>query len=129
MLAAVESALMRARLPYIALAVAVYALSVPLAALRWSVILRGLNQHLSINRLILANLAASFMNNVTPGARIAGEACRVVALVRAGVSAVRSTASVACERLSEVPAIGVLTIVGLVALGRPGARLRVVSLP
>src|SRR5207244_1588261 len=30
---------------------------------------------------------------------------------------------------SEVPAIGVLTIVGLVALGRPGTRLRVVSLP
>ena len=127
MIAAFETALARARLPYVALALLVYAMSVPLAALRWRQILRGLNQRLPLGRLILANLAASFVNNVTPAARVSGEACRVVALVRTGLSTVASTASVAYERLSEAPAVGVLAIVTFLALGRTATLERIHS--
>jgi len=127
MIAAFETALAHARLQYVGLALLVYAISVPLAALRWRQVLRGLNQRLPLRRLILANLAASFVNNVTPAARVSGEACRVVALVRAGLSTVASTASVAYERLSEAPAIGVLAIVTVLALGHAGTEGRVRS--
>ena len=127
MIAAFETALTHARLQYVGLALLVYAISVPLAAFRWRQVLRGLNQRLPLGQLILANLAASFVNNVTPAARVSGEACRVVALVRTGLSTVASTASVAYERLSEVPAIGVLAIVTVLALGHAGAQGRLLS--
>jgi hypothetical protein len=113
MFAAVESLLTRAQPSYIALALVVYAASVPLAAVRWRTILRKLGHRVGLDRLILINLAGSFVNNVTPSARTGGEVCRVAAVMREGPSApdaVTGTASVVYDRLSEVPAVAGLAV-------------------
>lgn len=129
MLAGIQSALAHARLSYVGLAVLLYAVSVPLSALRWRAVLGGLNQRLPLDRLILANLAASFVNNVTPAARVSGEACRIVALVRMRLGTVVSTASVAYERLSEAPAILLLAMITLFVIGRGEAATRMWAAP
>lgn len=125
MFTAAESVFARARLPYLGLALLVYAASVPVAALRWRAVLRGLDERLPLGRLILVNLAGSFVNNVTPAARAAGEVCRIAALTRMRLTTLTSAASVAYERLSEVPAIAALLLVAAAAVA-PRTALPVV---
>ncbi|HEY6894237.1 MAG TPA: lysylphosphatidylglycerol synthase transmembrane domain-containing protein, partial [Rhodanobacteraceae bacterium] len=92
---------------------------VPVAAWRWGTVLRGLSRPAPLKRLMLTHLAAICINNVTPASRLAGEACRVVALVRGRIAATSTAViSIMYDRLSEVPAVVVLGIVGLAALGR-----------
>jgi uncharacterized membrane protein YbhN (UPF0104 family) len=68
---------------------------------------------------MLTHLAAMCVNNITPASRLAGEACRVVALVRGKIAATSTAvASIVYDRLSEVPAVAVLAVVGLAAVGR-----------
>jgi len=110
-LTAVWQVLARANASYVALAVAIYALSVPVSALRWRTVLRGLDERLPLGRLILVNLASMFVNNVTPSARASGEVCRVAALSRMRLNFLTSAASIAYERLSEVPAILIVVFV------------------
>jgi uncharacterized membrane protein YbhN (UPF0104 family) len=101
-----------------ALALLAYIVSVPAVALRWRAVLRGVTgQRLPLGPLVLASLASSFVNNVTAGP--AGEACRVVALVRLRfTTASRATAAVVYERLGEVPVFVLMAIVALVFAGR-----------
>jgi len=112
MFTSAESVLGRARLAYVAVALLVYIASVPLSAWRWRAILRGLNERLPLGRLMLVNLAGTFVNNVTPGARAGGEVCRIAALTRMRLTAVTGAASVAYERLSELPAVAALVLIG-----------------
>lgn len=100
------------------LAVALYAISVPVSAWRWRTVLRGLQHPAPLGRLMLAHLAAICVNNVTPASRLAGEACRAVALVRGRIAATSTAVvSIVYDRLSEVPAVAVIAIVGLAAAG------------
>ena len=105
-----------------AAALLVYAMSVPAVALRWRAVLRGVTgRQLPLGPLVLASLASSFVNNVTAGP--AGEACRVLALVRLRfATASRATAAVVYERLSEVPAF-VLMVLAALAFAGDRARL------
>jgi len=119
MFTAAQNVLARARLPFVGFALLLYAISVPVAALRWRAVLRGLDQRLPLGRLVLVNLAGVFVNNVTP-ARAAGELCRIVALTRMRLNAVTSAASVGYERLSELPAVVALVLVATLSLPRAG---------
>ncbi len=123
MLEAVDSALVHARLAYVAAGLTLYGVSVALAAVRWRAILRGLDQRLPLGRLVLANMASSFVNNVTPASRLGGEACRIVALVRMRVGAAVGTASVVYERLSEVPSVAIIGAIGVIVIAPSAARL------
>jgi hypothetical protein len=117
--------LYRARPGYIVLALGVYAASVPLVALRWQMVLRGLRRdapRIALRPLVLVSMAANFVNNVTPAARVSGEACRIVALARLGLASLQqAAASVVAERVAEVPSVAVLAAVALVAVGRAAA--------
>ena len=111
----------RARPVYVALAFVIYAISVPLVALRWRTVLGGLRREaprVALRPLVLASLASSFVNNVTP-APVSGEACRVVALTRLKLASLpQAVASIVFDRISEIPAVAVLALIAFVALGR-----------
>lgn len=112
-------ALAAAKPAYVLLAIGLYALSVPVAAFRWRAVLRGLHQDAPMGRLMLTNLAAICVNNVTPSSRIGGEACRVLALVRGRIAATSIAAlSIVYERISEIPALACLVCLALVVAGR-----------
>ena len=119
MLRPIGAALAGAKPAYVLLAIAVYALSVPVAAFRWRTVLRGLHHDAPMGRLMLINLAAIFVNNVTPASRLGGEACRVLALVRGRIAATSiAVLSIVYERISEIPSIAFLVVVALVVAGR-----------
>jgi len=101
-----------------ALPVLVYAVSVPAVAMRWRVVLHGVTgRRLPLGPLILASLASSFVNNVTAGP--AGEACRVLALVRLKfATASRATAAAVYERLSEIPVVMLMIGCAAAVFGR-----------
>lgn len=125
MLASIKDAVARADLSFVALALLVYAVSVPLVAMRWRTVLRGVAAgDPPLGPLILATLASSFVNNVTPAPRLGGEACRVVALVRLRLATVsKAVAAAAYERLTEAPAIALIATLTVFAIGgRPLGR-------
>jgi len=107
-------------LGFVALALAVYIISVPLVALRWRTVLRGVTGRLApIGSLVLATLASGFVNNMTPAARLGGEACRVITLVRLRLATMRQAAAAAAyERLMGVPAVAVIAAATLFVVGR-----------
>ncbi|MDW8283181.1 MAG: lysylphosphatidylglycerol synthase transmembrane domain-containing protein [Myxococcales bacterium] len=92
--------------PALVLAVAaLYAAWVYLGGRRWQTLLLGLEEAVRLRETILANLAFTFLNNVTPG-RLGGEIGRVVVLqLRTRVDLRRAAASAAYDRLLDwVPA-------------------------
>lgn len=125
MLSSLKEAAARADPAFIALAIAVYAVSVAIVAVRWRVVLSGVTRgRPPLRPLVLATLASGFVNNVTPAGRLSGEACRIVALVRLGLaSKSRAAAVIAYERVSEAPAILGIAAATLLVVGRfPRAR-------
>ena len=119
MLRAIVDALAAANPLDVLLAIILYAVSVPLAAFRWQAVLRGLHVQAPLGRLMLTNLAAICVNNLTPSARLGGEACRVLVVVRSRMtSTTTAVLSIVYERLSEIPAVASLVIVALVMAGR-----------
>ena len=120
MLASLKEALSRVDPALMALALALYAVSVPLVAQRWRVVLRAvIKDRVPLGPLVLASLASSFVNNVTPSARLGGESCRVILLVQLGLATtLKATAAIAYERLSELPAVALLAAATLVLAGR-----------
>ena len=119
MLRAIVDALAAANPLDALLAIILYAVSVPLAAFRWQAVLRGLHVQAPLGRLMLTNLAAICVNNLTPSARLGGEACRVLVVVRSRMtSTTTAVLSIVYERLSEIPAVASLVIVALVMAGR-----------
>ena len=105
---------------FVALALAVYVISVPLVALRWRTMLGGVTGRLApLGSLVLATLASGFVNNMTPAARLGGEACRVIALVRLRLATMsQAAAAAAYERLTEVPAVASIAVATLFVVGR-----------
>jgi glycosyltransferase 2 family protein len=119
MLRPIAVALAAAKPGYVLLAIGLYALSVPVAAFRWRAVLRGLQKDAPLGRLMLTNLAAICVNNVTPTSRLGGEACRVLVLVRGRVAATSiAVLSIVYERISEIPSVACLVVVALVVAGR-----------
>lgn len=120
MFGALRETAARADFVCVALALAVYATSIPLVALRWRAMLRGVTGRVApLGSLVLGTLASTFVNNITPAARLGGEACRVVTLVRMRLATTpQAAAAAAYERLSEVPAVAGLAMATLFVVGR-----------
>ena len=128
MLASFKDVIGRSQPGFVGLALLVYATSIPLVAWRWRVVLSAVTRRQPpLGPLILASLASSFVNNVTPSARLGGEACRVAALVSLRfATAIQATVAIAYERLSEMPALiglalATLLVVGRIHVGAPSA--------
>lgn len=103
---------------------ALYAAWVYLAGRRWRVLLLGLGQTMRLRETILANLAFTFINNVTPG-RIGGEIGRVVVLrLRTRVDLRRAAAAAAYDRLLDWVPAPLFLLVALPALPGVVQRLR-----
>lgn len=119
-LTAIRDALARAEPSWVLLALGIYLVSVPVVASRWRVMIAGVTgTRVPLGPLVLATLASSFVNNVTPAARLSGEACRVIALVRMrAATTAQATAVAVYERLTEAPAFGALALAALVVVGR-----------
>ena len=117
---AVRDALARAEPAWVMLAIAIYVVSVAVVAFRWRTMIAGVTgTRVPFGPLVLATLASSFVNNVTPAARLSGEACRVVALVRMRVATTaQATAVAAYERLTEAPAVVLLALAAFFVVGR-----------
>jgi hypothetical protein len=109
---------------YVAAALALYVVSLVLAASRTRVVLGALGHRVRLTDALLAYLAGIFVNNVTPASRLGGEAARVAAIgLRSGVPATAATVSVVYERLSELAPVIVLAGCGVLALVSAGVHV------
>lgn len=115
MLADFKAAIDRADPLFVGFVLIVWAISVPLVAYRWRAVLAAVaGGRPPIGSLILVSLAAGFVINVTPTARLGGEACRIAAVVKLRLAtAAQATAAVVYERLSELPAIAGIAVASL----------------
>jgi len=89
------------------------------SALRWSAVLRALDQHPPFRRLLSLYFAGQFMGNVLPST-IGGDALRVSRLGRETGESPTTFASVVLERLSGWIVLPVITLGGLAV--NPGLR-------
>lgn len=98
-------------------AVALYAVSVALAAARWRLLLNAMAGPVRLVDVVLANLGGICANNLTISSRLAGEAARIALIrVRSRVPVPEATAAVVLERLSELPPIAILIVLAFPAL-------------
>ncbi len=114
MLRGVGGALAHARLPLVALALALHAIGLVITGERWRVVVAALGSRLRLSRTTLINLAGIFVRNATPTTGLGGDASRIALLRAEGVPLAQATASFAYVRLSEVPPLAVV-----VALSTP----------
>jgi uncharacterized membrane protein YbhN (UPF0104 family) len=103
--------LVHMRAGYACGALGLFALSVVVVAFRWQLVLRALGQTIAARETLLAYLASMFAANVTPARTIGGDAGRIAIISsRSDAPVAVVTASVLYDRLSEVPAIGLLVL-------------------
>ena len=114
MLRGVGGALAHARLPLVALALALHVIGLVITGERWRVVVAALGSRLRLARTALINLAGIFVRNATPTTGLGGDASRIALLRAEGVPLAQATASFAYVRLSEVPPLAVV-----VALSTP----------
>jgi uncharacterized membrane protein YbhN (UPF0104 family) len=105
------------RIDALTTAVALYAVSVALAAARWRLLLNAMAGPVRLVDVVLANLGGICANNLTISSRLAGEAARIALIrVRSRVPVPEATAAVVLERLSELPPIAILIVLAFPAL-------------
>jgi glycosyltransferase involved in cell wall biosynthesis/uncharacterized membrane protein YbhN (UPF0104 family) len=128
-LAALREAVHRlgeAKLPFAALALALYIFSLWVGAVRWQRLLLAMGCRIRVMRLLLVNLVGICANNVTLNSRVAGEGARLVALrVTDGVSADRLAISTLYERIADVVGGVRVILIAIPAAWTVGASLRV----
>ncbi len=100
------------------LAVALWGLSIVLAALRWRSIMRALGHELGFASALWGLLCSVFVNNVTPTSRVGGEVFRIAWLKqRQKLDVAQATAGVAIDRAIDLVPVGVVALVALPSLG------------
>jgi glycosyltransferase 2 family protein len=118
-----------ARSPYVVAAVMLYLTSLWIVGARWQRFIGAVGGIIGLGRATLATLGGIAAGNLTPSSRLAGEACRIT-IGRLGGTVTWRQATVATlwDRLSEVPPIIVLAVMGAVALQKLSSRTRSVVL-
>src|SRR2546426_11676589 len=118
----VGSALADARLPLVAVALALNLIGFVITGERWRVVVAALGSRLRLYRTTLINLAGIFVRNATPTTGIGGDASRIALLRAEGVPLAQATASFAYVRLSEMLPLAVLVGLSTPAVLRAIAR-------
>jgi len=91
-----------------------------LVGVRWRLILRALGATTSLWTAVVTYSAGVFVGNVTPARTIANDATRIALIrTRSDASMKAATASVVYDRISELPAVGVVALIALPALPVP----------
>jgi uncharacterized membrane protein YbhN (UPF0104 family) len=121
---ATASALGRARVPLVAIALLLHIAGLVVTGERWRAILTRLGSPISLGRAVLVNLAGIFVRNVMPTSGIGGDAVRIGLFRAAGASLANAAVALVCGRLAELPAIFVLVAVSLPAFGTALLRVR-----
>lgn len=112
-----------ADLRWVLCAVVVYWLGAVAVAMRFRQFLRGLHCNVTLKETLLANLAFTFVNNVTPG-RVGGELLRIAILRRrTQVDWPRATAASLYDRLFDLTGVPLVVVVALPALPHLLVRL------
>lgn len=105
-----------ARIGFVLAALGLYIVSLFLVGYRWRGFLRMVGGKSGVVRATLATLAGISVNNLTPSSRVGGEACRVTLVRMAGEASWRqATIAAVWDRLSAVPALAVLALLGALA--------------
>jgi uncharacterized membrane protein YbhN (UPF0104 family) len=121
---ATGEALARASAPLVLLALCLHIGGLVVTGERWRVILTRLGSPISLGRAILVNLAGIFVRNVMPASGVGGDAVRIGLFRAGGASLADAAVALVCGRLAEVPAIVVLVIAALPAIGAAILRFR-----
>jgi uncharacterized membrane protein YbhN (UPF0104 family) len=117
-LALAAGALVNADPWWVAVAVALYLLSITASGARWRVLIHALGGAIPLWASSLAVLAGIFVNNVTPTGRLGGEACRVaITRMRGRLNLPLATLAVLCDRVSDGPVVALMALFALPALG------------
>lgn len=115
----VESAhrLATAKPGYLLAALGLYVASLVIVGARWRGFVRSIGGEVAVWRASLATLGGIAVNNLVPSGRIGGEACRIALVRKHGLVTWRqATVSAVWDRLSQVPAILILSATAVVAL-------------
>ena len=112
-----KEVLAQTNLPLFGLAIGVYLVSIPLAVLSWSAVLRMLESAVSVIKFVPILMAGVFVNNITPMSRAGGEIVRVYGLrEKFRLPYTNAILSVALSRLIEMAPVGLIGIIGVFAL-------------
>ena len=103
-------ALAHARLPLVAVALALHFTGLFITGERWRVVIAALGGRVSLLRATLINLAGIFVRNTTPTTGLGGDASRIALLNAEGVGLAQGTAAFAHVRLAEVPPLAAVTL-------------------
>jgi uncharacterized membrane protein YbhN (UPF0104 family) len=105
------------RAGYAAAALSMYLASCVVVGVRWRLILRALGATSTLWNAMITYSAGVFVGNVTPVRTIGNDAARIALIrMRTDASVKAATASVVYDRLSELPAVVVVSLVALPAL-------------
>src|SRR2546426_4764954 len=118
----VGSALADARLPLVAVALALNLIGFVITGERWRVVVAALGSRLRLYRTTLINLAGIFVRNATPTTGIGGDASRIALLRAEGVPLAQATASFAYVRLAEVPPLALVVALSAPAVAAVAQR-------
>src|SRR2546426_6854915 len=118
----VGSALADARLPLVALALALNLIGFVITGERWRVVVAALGSRLRLYRTTLINLAGIFVRNATPTTGLGGDASRIALLRAHRVPLAQATASFAYVRLAELPPLALLVAISAPAVARVANR-------
>lgn len=118
-------AMKRSRKPLLLLAVSLQFLNVLIIAVRWRYLLEKVGSRIPLNALFTVVLAGNFMNNITPGARVGGEAYRAYLINRRfGVHAGEGIATILVERLFDFAVLFAFFIASYLYLAFTGEMSR-----
>jgi glycosyltransferase 2 family protein len=116
------AALARARPALVAAAVVLHVAGLAMMGERWRAMLSRIGARITLARAILINLSGIFIRNVTPASGIGGDAVRIGLFRSAGVPLADATLTLLCGRLVEAPAVALLVLVGLPAIGAAASQ-------
>ena len=122
MLHGIVGALTHARLPLVAIALALHVTGLVITGERWRVVVAGLGCRLPLYRTTLINLAGIFVRNATPTTGLGGDASRIALLRADGVPLPRAAGSFAYVRLAEVPPLALIVAISTPVAARLVSR-------
>jgi uncharacterized membrane protein YbhN (UPF0104 family) len=108
------------RIGFALVALILWLASCVLVGARWRLILRALGATTSLWSAVVTYSAGVFVGNITPARTIGNDAARIALIrTRSDASVKAATASVVYDRISELPAVGVVALIALPALPVP----------
>jgi uncharacterized membrane protein YbhN (UPF0104 family) len=124
---ATAAALQRASVPLVGLALLLHVGGLIVTGERWRAILTRLGSPITLARAVLVNLSGVFVRNVMPATGVGGDAVRIGLFRASGAPLREAAAALVCGRVVELPAIALLVVAALPAIGAALVRSRLAA--